>query len=230
MSSDTSTPFFTLHESAQDPDADLWFVEPAGFTTIPLDVFLAPQDSPATEKLRTALAPLLDAAPDGTAARQQIIAQLSAGKQILAALCQAGTVHCSVGLHRDDVGGTGGPLLLSLLTLAWRDIALAPPAVTAARAVASSEGHTHVEYVELPCGPASVSETVRTPSLGSGLLQQQLLQIHAHLPHPAGKRLAVVTLTTAEVARREHYRAILGQVAELVSFDDPLADVIPRPA
>lgn len=225
-----STPYFTVHESAQDPDADIWFVEPAGFTTIPLDVFLAPQDSPAAEKLRTALAPLLDAAPDDTAARQQIVAQLSAGQQILAALCQAGTVHCSVGLHRDDVGGTGGPLLFSLLTLSWRDIALAPPAITAARAVASSEGHTHVEYVELPCGPASVSETVRTPSPVSGLPQQPLLQIHAHLPHPAGRRLAILTLATAEVARREYYRAILGQVAELVSFDDPLADVIPWPA
>ncbi|MEU4996757.1 hypothetical protein [Streptomyces sp. NPDC021622] len=230
MSSDTSTPFFTLHESAQDPDADIWFVEPAGFNAIPLDVFLAPQDSPATEKLRAALAPLLDAAPDD-AARQQLIAQLSAGRQILEALREAGTVHCSVGLHRDDVGGgTGGPLLLSLLTLSWRDIALAPPAITAARAVASSEGHTHVEYVELPCGPASVSETVRTPSPGSGLPQQPLLQIHAHLPHPAGRRLAILTLATAEVDHREHYRAILGQVAELVSFDDPLADVIPRPA
>ncbi|MEV8014824.1 hypothetical protein AB0O76_00370 [Streptomyces sp. NPDC086554] len=222
----TTTPYFTLHESAQDPDAEIWFVEPAGFTTIPLDVLLAPQDSPAAEKLRTALAPLLDAAPDD-ATRQQLIAQLAAGQQILEALREAGTVHCSVGLHRDDVGGTGGPPLISLLTLSWRDITVAPPAITAARAVASSEGHTHVEYVELPCGPASVSETVRTASADSGLPQQPLLQIHAHLPHPAGKRLAILTLATAGIARREQYRAILGQVAELVSFDDPLASVIP---
>ena len=231
MSSSATTPYFTLHESAQDPDAEVWFVEPAGFTTIPLDVLLAPQDSPAAEKLRTALAPLLDAAPSELA-RQQLSAQLAAAKQLLEALSEAGTVHCSVGLHRNDVGDSDGDSeadesidqpLLSLLTLSWRDIAPAPPAITAARAVASSEEHTRVEYVELPCGPASVSETVRTPSAGSGLPQQPLLQIHAHLPHPDGKRLAILTLTTAEVARREQYRAILGQVAELVSFDDPVA-------
>jgi hypothetical protein len=42
------------------------------------------------------------------------------------------------------------------------------------------------------------------------------------LPHPDCKRLVVLTLSTTAVARRDQYRAILHQIAETVSFDDPL--------
>ncbi|MEV0319177.1 hypothetical protein ACIBKX_06600 [Streptomyces sp. NPDC050658] len=219
----SAIPHFILHESAQDPNADVWFVEPAGFTALPIDILLASQDSLAAERFRTALVPLLGAAPSD-AARQQLIAQLASGQQMMAALREAGTVHCSVGLHRDDLsGGESGdrPPLLSLLTLTWRNITTAPPAVTAARAVAKAEGHTRIAYLELPCGPASISETIRMPSPESGLPQQPLLQVHAHLPHPEGKHLVVLSLATGAVTRREQYRAILDQMAELISFDDP---------
>ncbi|MFD4477454.1 hypothetical protein ACFWPU_15265 [Streptomyces sp. NPDC058471] len=221
-----STDSFTLHDSARDPDADIWFAEPAGFTAIPLDTLLAPRDSPAAGELRTALMGLLDTAPDELA-RQQLIAQLGAGQQLLGSLREVGTAHCSIGLHRDDAddatgGESPGRPLLSLFTLSWRDTATASPAVTAARAVTSAEHHTRIEYVDLPCGPATFSETVRTPMAVGGLTQQLLLQTHAHLPHPDGKRLVVLTLSTTAVHRREEYRTLLRQIAELVSFENPL--------
>ncbi|MGW5737428.1 MULTISPECIES: hypothetical protein [Streptomyces] len=222
-----STASFTLHDSAGDPDADVWFAEPAGFTAIPIDTLLDPSDSSAADRSPTALRAFLDAAPNEMA-RQQLVAQLSVGQMLLKALREVGTAHCSVGLHRDDgedapVDESRGSLLLSLLTLSWRNTAAASPAVNAARAVTSAaEHHTRIAYGDLPCGPAAFSETVRTPPTGCGLPQQPLLQIHAYLPHPDGTRLVLLTLSTTAVHRREDYRCLLHQIAELVSFENPL--------
>jgi hypothetical protein len=215
---------FTIHDSANDPTTELWFAEPPGFTALPLDALLPVPESSAADLLRTAVAPFLAAAPDDVI-RQQFIAQFAKGQQLLGALREVGTVHFSVGLHRDDIDDTdksSSQPLLSFFTLSWRDIAAAPRAVTAARAVASTQGHSRIEYLELPCGPATLSETVLTPSADSGLSQAPLIQIHAHLPYPDCKRLVVLTLSTTAVARREQYREILQQLAETVSFDNPL--------
>ncbi|WP_371548854.1 hypothetical protein OG266_27165 [Streptomyces sp. NBC_00554] len=220
----TAAPHFVVTDSAKDPAADIWFAEPAGFTALPLESLVAPPGSPAADELRTVFTPFLEAAPDELI-RQQFVAQAAASQQMLGALCEVGTVHCSIGLHRDDVDETAsgdGQPLISLFTLSWRDTAVAPRAVTAARAVTSAAGHTHIEYLELPCGPATLSETVRTASADSGLPRLPLLQIHAHLPHPDCKRLVVLTLSTTAVIRREEYRAVLRQIAETVSFDSPL--------
>ncbi|WP_234048401.1 hypothetical protein [Streptomyces liliifuscus] len=219
-----SAPTVILTDSVNDPEAELWFAEPAGFTSLPLDGLLPEPGSPAADTLRTAVAPFLDAAPNEMV-RQQFISHFASGQQLLWALREVGTVHCSIGLHRDDVDEAGmnsGQPLLSLFTLSWRDTAVAPRGVTAARALAVNEGRTHIEYLELPCGPATFSESVCTPSADSGLPQLSLLQVHAHLPHPDCKRLVVLTLSTTAVARREQYRAVLQQIAETVSFDDPL--------
>ncbi|MFF8657687.1 hypothetical protein [Streptomyces huasconensis] len=180
--------------------------------------------------MRTAIEPFLDSAPDD-GARQRFLAHVAGGQQLLAALVEAGTTHCSIGLHRDDIshpgkdGEAGGGFLFSLFTVSWRDIAPTAPAVTAARAVAGAEGHTNIEYLELPCGPASFSETVRTPNADSGLPQDPVLQVFAHLPHPDGKRLVVLTLGTTAVRRRAEYRSLLHQIAENVSFEDPLLEM-----
>ena len=219
-----NSPTFILHDSVKDPDAELWFFEPAGFTALPFDALLPAPGSPAADELRTVAAPFLEAAPNELV-RQEFIAHFASGQQLLGALREVGTVHCSIGLHRDDVGGSSmsnGQPLLSFFTLSWRDTAVAPRGVTAARVVSAGEGHTHIDYLELPCGPATFSETVRTPSADSGLPPLPLLQVHAHLPHPDCKRLVVLTLSTTAVARRDQYRAILQQIAETVSFDNPL--------
>ncbi|MEU4798055.1 hypothetical protein [Streptomyces sp. NPDC023327] len=218
-----TTPPFLVHDSAKNPDADIWFAEPPGFIGLPLDALSPPQGSPPPGD-RAELAVLLDSAPDDKC-RQLLLGQLSEGLRLLEALREVGTVHCSLGLHRDDVEEGGeGQTLLSLLALSWRAIATAPPAVTAARAVTSqAPPHTRIEYLEdLPCGPATLSETLRTPAAGDGLVRQALLQVHAHLPHPDGKRLAVLTLSTTAVGRREAYRRMLRQLVAIVSFEDPL--------
>ncbi|MBQ0965893.1 hypothetical protein KBY91_23125 [Streptomyces sp. RK23] len=220
MSSTVSSTAIIAHESLQDPYAELWFAEPAGFVSLPLTALLAAPETPAADRLHAAAAPLLASAPDEMA-RQQFIALLASGQRMLGALREFGTVHCSVGLHRDDVGGGAQPLL-SLFTITWRDTATAPRAATAARAVTESAGHRHIEYLELSCGPLTISEVLRRPAAGSGLPQFPLLQVHAHLPHPDCKRLIVLTISSTAVARREEYRALLRGIVETVRFEDPM--------
>ncbi|AQS67792.1 hypothetical protein [Streptomyces pactum] len=211
-----------IHDSVNDAQAELWFAEPAGFTALPLDALLAEPDSPAAERMRTAVAPVLEAAPS-EAVRHRLITQVASGQQMLGALYASGTVHCSIGLHRDDVDAMrSGTHLLSLFTISWRETNVAPRSVTAARAVTSVEGHTRVAFLEAPCGPAVLSETTLRSADGGALPQRPLLQVHAHLPHPDCRRLAVLTLSTTATARREEYRAILRQVVETVRFVHPL--------
>ncbi|MFF6951516.1 hypothetical protein ACFZAD_23030 [Streptomyces iakyrus] len=208
-------------ESASDPDSGIWFAVPGGFTELPLDVFLAPPASSDASQLREALAPLVEVIPDGIT-RQQFIAQLASAQQLLSALREVGTVHCSLGVHRDDVEGGHGKILHSLFTVSWRDIAWSPRSVSAARAVATAEQHSRIEYLDLPSGPASMGETVRTPAPGYGLQPGPLLQLYAYLPHPDCKRMAVLMMSTPEVERREQYCKILRHIAELTSFESPL--------
>ncbi|MFJ4783378.1 hypothetical protein [Streptomyces sp. NPDC088794] len=213
----------TIADSVNDPGAGIWFAVPGGFTEMPMDVLLAPPSSTEANRLKEALAPLLEAIPDGVT-RQQFIAQLASGQQLLRALREVGTVHCSLGVHRDDAGEDCGRTLHSLFTVSWRDVAWSPRAVSAARAVASTEEHTHIEYLDLASGPASMGETVRSPSPEAGLPTTPLLQIYAYLPHPDCRRLAVLMLSTTAVERRDQYRAILRQIAELTSFGSPLTE------
>lgn len=216
-------PRFTLHDSAHAPDTAIWYVLPAGFTDLPLAALAASPGTPAATQLHIALGPLLEAAPDATS-RQALTAQLATAQQLLLALWEIGTVHSSIGLHRDDTENGDGSPLLALFTITWRDTAWAPRSFAAARAVATAEHHTAIEYADLPCGPATLSETLRAPTPAPGLPpdRRPLLQLHAHLPHPTGKRMAILTLSTAAAARREEYRTLLRHIAELVSFEDPL--------
>ncbi|MFF2365898.1 hypothetical protein ACFVU0_24830 [Streptomyces sp. NPDC058122] len=190
---------------------------------MPLDALLPAPDSPAADSLCTVLAPFLKAAPDETV-RQRFIGQFTQGQRLLGVLRETGTVHCSIGLHRDDVdegAGTGGGPLLSFFTVSWRTTAVAPRAVTAARAVSGLDARAVIEYAELPCGPVTFTETVHTPDAVEGLPRTPLIQFRAHLPHPDCRRLAVFTLSTTAVGRREQYRAILHRIAMMTSFEGP---------
>ncbi|MFW6695517.1 hypothetical protein [Streptomyces sp. MAR4 CNX-425] len=213
-------PAYLLSDSATAPDRDAWFALPAGFTTLPLDALTAPAESPDTARLREVVGGTLDAAPEGVA-RQQLIGQLATAQRMLLALREEGTVHCSLGLHRDDDGD--GRVLTSLFTFRWQDISHAPRHLTAARAVAA--GHDRIEVLDLPCGPAALGEVTMGVAPDLGLPVERLLQLHAYLPHPDGDRLVVLTLTTPTPNRRAHYRAMLRDVAEHVSFENPLAHV-----
>ncbi|MFF0724646.1 hypothetical protein [Streptomyces sp. NPDC004134] len=215
MAEDQNT--YILSDSAAAPDRDAWFALPAGFTTLPLDVLTSPVGSPGASRLREVVDGVLAGVPDGIV-REQVIGQLAGAQRMMLALREEGVVHCSLGLHRDDDGD--GRLLTSFFTFRWQEISRAPRHLTAARAVAA--GHDRIEVLDLPCGPAALGEVGRTVAPDLGLGVERLLQVHAYLPHPDGSRLAVLTLTTPAPHRRAHYRAMLHDVAEHVSFDDPL--------
>ncbi|CAM5384145.1 hypothetical protein SALBM135S_06987 [Streptomyces alboniger] len=215
-----TAPRYIVEDSARDPRADIWFALPSGFTELPLDVLTAAPGSAAARRLGGVLGSLVGAMPEEMS-RELFMGELASAQHLLLALRGTGTVHCSLGMHRDDSGGRSRPLLC-LFSVAWQDIARSPRAIAAARAVTGAEPHTRVEYRDMPCGPASLSEVLRAPAEVAGVPSQPLLQVHAHLPHPDGKRMAVLTLTTAAVARRAQYRSILGRMAHLVSFENPL--------
>ncbi|MFF4112527.1 hypothetical protein ACFY0P_03445 [Streptomyces sp. NPDC001714] len=223
----TTTPVSNVivHPSAGEPGDGVWFAVPAGFTAVPLAALVTPTGSPEAERLREALAPILDAAPDELS-RQEFVMTLTAVQRMLHSVYTSGTAHCAVGLHRDDTEDTeelDGSALLSLFTISWVDTAWAPRAVTAARVLVTAAGHTDIDFTEVPCGPAAFSETLRTAAAESGLPQQPLLQLHGYLPHPHGTALALLTLSTTAVRRRKQYRAILRQIAHTVTFEDPFA-------
>lgn len=215
-------PTLQVHPSVKEPGDGLWFVTPPGFVALPLGVLGGEADLPRGEEFGRALAPLLDSGPDEMT-RQRFLAELGRLCAMFRVLRREHTVHCSLGLHRDDTGEVDGGVLTSLFTITWVPTSWAPPGVTAARAVAAAEGHAHVEFAELACGPATFSEILRTPTAESGLPRLPLLQLHAHLPHPDGTRLALLTVSTAALAHREHYRRILRDLAGMVSFEDPFA-------
>ncbi|MGW1215329.1 hypothetical protein ACWD5F_37445 [Streptomyces sp. NPDC002499] len=215
-------PNLVIHPSARTEGDGIWFLKPPGFVSLPLDSLSAEPASRKTEALREAMEPLLATAPDEPA-RQRFVADLLFAERLFATLRSDGTVHCSLGLHRNDTGDGDAGMVCSLFTVTWVNTAWAPRGVTAARAITAAEGHTHVEYAEMPCGPASFSESVRTPRVDSGFPQEPLLQLHAHLPHPDGTSLALLTLSTTATPHRDHFRRLLRQIAELVSFDDPFA-------
>ncbi|MFJ6083832.1 hypothetical protein ACIQI8_20765 [Streptomyces sp. NPDC092369] len=215
-------PNLVIHPRARTEGDGIWFLRPPGFISLPLDSLSAEPASRKTEALRDAMEPLLATAPDEPT-RQRFAADLLFAERLFATLRTDGTVHCSLGLHRNDTGSGEAGMLLSLFTVTWVNTAWAPRGVTAARAVTAGEGHAHLEYAEMPCGPASFSESVRTPRADSGIPQMPLLQFHAHLPHPDGTSLALLTLSTTATAHRDTFRGLLRQIAELVSFDDPFA-------
>ncbi|MGW0626682.1 hypothetical protein [Streptomyces sp. NPDC002758] len=211
-------PNLLVHPDATVNGDGIWFASPPGFIALPLNV-LAAESSP--QMVSTAVAPVLASAPDEMT-HQRLVAALATVQQMIQALRVERTVHCSLGLHRDDTRDRGG-VLTSVFTINWVATSWAPRGVKAARALTTAEGHTDIAFAELPCGPAAFSETLRSPRSDSGLPQERLLQIYAHLPHPDGRSLALLTLSTNAVAHRSHYRSLLRQIAELASFDDPFA-------
>ncbi|MER7183906.1 hypothetical protein ABT404_31285 [Streptomyces hyaluromycini] len=193
-----------IDDSARNVDADIWFALPPGFIPLPLQELTTAEPEPAeTVALLTGLGPVLR------------LAQL---------LLEAGAVHCCLGLHADDEGD-GSPLL-SLYTLAWRDTEWAPRSVLAARAAAGTDTAECIEMLDLPCGPAALVQTRMTapPELNLGA-PCELLQAAAYVPCVDGRRIAILSLATASVTRARQYRALLKEIANTVSFENPLPDV-----
>ncbi|MEU3517189.1 hypothetical protein ABZ770_18190 [Streptomyces sp. NPDC006654] len=192
---------YAIDDSAHSEDADVWFAMPPGFVSLPL------------EELATSRCP--------SAQVSSGLADLGPVLRLARLLVEAGTVHCSLGLHADDVGD-GGPLL-SLFILAWRGTGWAPRSVLAARAAACAERAEHIETLDLPCGPAALvqSRLSAPPELGLAA-PRELLQVTVHAPCPDGERIAILSLATTAVGQGRYYRALLTDIAVTVSFENPL--------
>ncbi|MFD5540005.1 hypothetical protein ACFWIJ_19875 [Streptomyces sp. NPDC127079] len=194
---------YAIDDSAHSENADIWFAMPPGFVCLPLDELTTSWCTPVQE-------------PSGLAVFGPV-------PRLARLLLEAGTVHCSLGLHADDVGDGG--TLLSLFTLAWRATGWAPRSVLAARAAAGAEWAEHIEALELPCGPAALVQTRLSAPSELGLTAPcELLQSTVYVPCPDGERIAILSLATTAVEQAGHYRALLTDIAGTVSFENPLTD------
>ncbi|MEU1099982.1 hypothetical protein ABZ408_03210 [Streptomyces tibetensis] len=218
-----NTNSYLIDNSARSQEAEIWFALPPGFLALPL-LELAEAASGPAEAARTGnvLLPLWEALPDPEA-RRRILNDFAPVQQMAKAFLESGAIHCSMGLHTDDEGDGG--LLLSLFTVTWQAASWAPRKVIAARAAAGSERAEHIESLDLPCGPASLVQERLTVPPGPWLAQRELLQVTAYVPCPDAVRVAVLTLATAAVGRAQHYCALLRDIAQTVTFDNPLPDV-----
>ncbi|MHC3475520.1 hypothetical protein ACYF6T_43600 [Streptomyces sp. 7R007] len=219
----SSAPYL-VDESAMSEDADVWFAMPPGFVPLPLPDVVEVADG-MTERVRpgNALSPLLDAFSDA-AAQRRLLTDLGPVARMARLLLGVGAVHCCLGVHADDEGD--GRPLLSLFTLASRTTDWASRSVLAARAAAGAENARHIEILDLPCGPASLVQSVLSaPAEAGPSLGRELHQVTAYVPSLDGRRIAILTLATTEVGRVHRYRALLKDIAATVSFDNPLADV-----
>ncbi|MDQ1016583.1 hypothetical protein [Streptomyces afghaniensis] len=213
MSSDT----FVIDPSARMPDADIWFALPAGFVPVPLTDLVAAEEAPTSAEGQRYSLEALAAMWTGPEHSRQLPELLAPVRRLAHVLAYSGVIHCSVGMHRDDEGD--GSLLLSLFTLGWRETSWAPRGVMAGRAAAGMADASHVEALDLPCGPATLVESRTSPQVADET--QELLQVIVYVPFPDARKLAILTLSTVAVHRSGHYRDLLRETARMVTFDNP---------
>ncbi|MEU0191614.1 hypothetical protein ABZ250_17360 [Streptomyces afghaniensis] len=214
MSSDT----FVIDPSATMPDADIWFALPAGFVPVPLTELAAAEEAPSSAEGQRHSPEALASMLTGSESSRQLQELLAPVRRLAHVLAYSGVIHCSVGLHRDDEGD--GSLLPSLFTLGWRETSWAPRGVMAARAAAGMADASHVEALDLPCGPATLVEIRTSPQVADA--PQALLQVVVYVPFPDARKLAILTLSTIAVHRSGLYRDLLRETARMVTFDNPL--------
>jgi hypothetical protein len=201
---------YAVDDSATRPGCDLWFALPPGFVDIPYTPLLAEPDTDQAHQLLDAVHTLLELVPQDK--HEAFLAGLAEAQVMSELLRRQGTVHCSMGLHEGD----DGALLHSVLTIMWLHTPWTPPKLGAAKAALALESADAVELADLPCGPAAITESlVETEG-------QQLFRLTGYLPHPDGRRIAVLTLSTTAVSAAGHYRDILSGLVRMVSFDNPL--------
>ncbi|MFC9848354.1 hypothetical protein ACFWFF_00585 [Streptomyces sp. NPDC060223] len=214
---------YLIDESARSQEADIWFALPAGFVALPLLELTEAGNSPEEASPGDPLSSLLEAFPDPSS-RQQFLTEIAPVRRMAQVLLEAGTSHCSLGLHTDDEGDGG--LLLSLFTLSWRTTDWMPRKVLALRAAADTEDAEHIETLDLPCGPASLVQTrLAGPPEAGTAAGRQLLQVTGYVPCLDGERIAILKLATTAVERSPDYRTLLRDITSTVSFDNPLSDV-----
>ncbi|MGX1757774.1 hypothetical protein ACWIG5_12840 [Streptomyces lydicus] len=193
---------FAVTESAMRAECDIWFALPPGFVEVPL----VPDTSGATDglELLAALVPKEE--------YESLRSSLDDARAIGGLLARTGAVHLSMGVH----DGESGDVLHSVFLIKWEEMPWTPPKLAAAKAALASSGPGEAELIDLPCGPAAVMESL---SEHEG---QEVFQMTGYLPHPEGRRVAVLALSTTAGSDHEHYRDMFHGIARMVSFDNPL--------
>ncbi|MEU6098723.1 hypothetical protein [Streptomyces sp. NPDC047079] len=209
-----------IDDTARDPSSKIWYALPGGYFDVPIDALDPMPGSEQETHLDQVLALVLDVVPEDQ--RDRYASALRDVRYMAAQMRSEGVVACSLGMHYADDGSA----VMSVFTVALRDIEWAPAKITAVRAVSVRECQEEIELLTLPGDrPASISDTVITMPALAGVPSQDLYQCNLYIPTPSGAQLGVLTLSSTAVGSRKHYRDMMEGIAHTVSFHDPLPEI-----
>lgn len=209
-----------IDDSARDPSAKIWYALPRGYVDVPLAALDPEPGSEHEAQLDQVMALIADCTP--ASEHDRYAGALRDVRFMVRQMQSEGIVGCSMGMHFADDGSSA----VSVLTVALRDIAWAPPKLTAVRAVSARECPINVALLTLPGGrPGAVSDTLVTMPAVGGMPAQELYQCDLYIPAPSGVQLAVLTLSSTAVDSRTYYRELMESVAHTVSFSDPMPEI-----
>ncbi|GAO10194.1 hypothetical protein TPA0598_06_03590 [Streptomyces lydicamycinicus] len=197
---------FAVAGSAMSAECDIWFAMPPGFVEVPLASPPDPPDATATDGLEM----LTELVPEEQ--YESLRSSMDEARAMGRLLARTGAVHLSMGVHH----GESGEVLHSVFLIKWEEVPWAPPKLAAAKAALASSEAREAELVDLPCGPAAVVESLNKRE------GQNVFQLTGYLPHPDGRRVAVLALSTTAGSDHEHYRDMFYGIVGMVSFDNPL--------
>ncbi|MEU3710183.1 hypothetical protein [Streptomyces catenulae] len=201
---DQSLNEFSVEDSASSPYCEIWFALPPGFLEVPLAVETESGEDTALEAQLGSILP-----------RDQhlsLLADMEDARTMRDLLAQNGTIHFSIGVHQTE----SGEILHSAFLIRWEETAWTPTNLAAARAVLASTETQASELVDLPCGPAAISECLTKQD------EKQVFQLTGYLPHPDGNRVAVLSLSTTAAADLAAFRDMFRGIIRMVSFVNPL--------
>jgi len=199
----------------------MWFVVPEGFHALPVDA-TADERSTATAEFVRGLY------PGGNRELWQSAA--SYYEIITEAMATAGLAYSAFGLFGLDTGGVAH----CSFTVAAYETDHADPDIAAQGilAVLSSDPMNDARWLDLPCGPAVSSISLREITLSADVTatgeQAKLLtgQIQVHVPFPTGPHTAVFTIDTAAMDYWGEFCDMTTAILQTVSFTISEGDTI----
>ncbi|AZM47614.1 hypothetical protein DMB38_19090 [Streptomyces sp. WAC 06738] len=201
-----------------EPDAipPVWFSVPDGFHSLPIA---------ATPEERAALADgfVRELFPNGDDALWASTAPYYAGMGELMGSC--GHEYSALGLFARDEGGVAH-CAFNVGAVESRHPS-AEAAATGVREVLVRDSTNDVRWLDLPCGPAVSSVTLREFTVPAELAADgeetklRAGQIQIHVPFPTGPYIGVFTLDTASMDYWGEFCEMTAVVMQTVSFSPP---------
>ncbi|WP_189096376.1 hypothetical protein [Streptomyces kronopolitis] len=215
---EAQAPLSVASAPPQEPAAEMWFWPPEGYFAFPLEDWQEPLG-----KIWEALREIPGTAQADPSPLQ--LMELFGG--ILGMLEGQDVIHLSIGAHPEE---DGSAFMLSVLTVSEQPLGVARPALALAGALKAlgTGGATQVNMVDLPCGPALLSDGVErapAPPARDGTdphdAEDSVWRGTVLIPSPTGSSVYLMQLTTAALAHAAEYREILLAMAHTVTFDSP---------